>query len=330
MDVLSQAVLGSSLSQSFADNKSKQLTAMLIGALAGMSPDLDIFIRSASDPLLFLEFHRQFTHSLIFIPFGALVCSIFFYWFVKNKLSFSQVYLFSILGFATHGLLDACTSYGTQLFWPFSDQRVSWNIVSIVDPLFTLPVLIGVGLAVYRGSRLTARVTFVYAILFLSLGLLQKHRAETALINLAHQRGHEVERMLVKPSFGNRLVWKLVYEYKDRYYIDAVKILWGNEIIVGTSIQKLNVTSDFQWLDKNSQQAKDIERFRWFSGNYLAVDTNNKNMIFDVRYSFLPNTAQLMFGIKLDRDADGNQHADFIAKTGLNSKTRKKFLDMLF
>ena len=126
MDPISQASLGASLSQSFANDNSKQLSALFIGALAGMAPDLDVFIHSATDPLLFLEFHRQFTHSLVFIPFGALLCSLVFYplmhlrW-IQNKwpaakLSFSQTYLFSFLGYATHGLLDACTSYGTQLF----------------------------------------------------------------------------------------------------------------------------------------------------------------------------------------------------------------------
>ena len=168
MDVISQAVLGASLSQSFAKDKSKQLSALLVGALAGMEPDLDVLIYSADDPLLFLEFHRQFTHSFFFIPFGALLCALVSYPFIKNKLTFSQVYLFSFLGIATHGLLDTCTSYGTQLFWPFSDLRVSWSIVSIIDPLFTIPILIAIVLAVFRSNRLYARIAFIYAIVFLS------------------------------------------------------------------------------------------------------------------------------------------------------------------
>ncbi|MCK4708917.1 MAG: metal-dependent hydrolase, partial [Gammaproteobacteria bacterium] len=221
MDVLSQAVLGASLSQSFAKNKSKQLSALIIGALAGMAADLDVLIRSSTDPLLFLEFHRQFTHSLIFIPFGALFCAAILYWFFKKNLSFFHVYLFSFLGYATHGLLDACTSYGTQLFWPFSDLRVSWNIVSIVDPFFTIPILIGIGFAAYRCNRQFARAAFIYAIVFLSLGLVQKQRAEDALYTLAQLRGHQTERVRVKPSFGNRHVWKLIYEYNGRYYVDA-------------------------------------------------------------------------------------------------------------
>lgn len=329
MDVLSQAVLGSSLSQSFTNDKPKQLTALFIGALAGMAPDLDILIRSSEDPLLFLEFHRQFTHSLIFIPFGALICALLFYLFVKNKLSFSQIYLFSFLGFSTHGLLDACTSYGTQLFWPFSNQRVSWNIVSIVDPLFTIPILIGVILAVYK-KPFFARITFIYAVIFLTFGQVQKQRAVDSIEDLVKQRGHQTERVLVKPSFGNRHVWKLIYEYDGRYYVDAVKLLWNKNIIVGTSIAKLNVNRDFQWLDATHQQTKDIERFRWFSADFLAVDSKDKNVIFDVRYSFIPNEIKLMWGIELNQDNVENVHVKFATSRNTNKKHRQKFIDMLF
>ena len=330
MDVLSQAVLGASLSQSIAKDKSKQLSALLIGALAGMAPDLDVLIYSSDDPILFLEFHRQFTHSLFFIPFGALLCTLVLYPFIKNKLTFSQIYLFSFVGFATHGLLDACTSYGTQLFWPFSDQRVSWSIVSIVDPFFTIPIIIGIVFAVYRNNRLFARIAFIYAIVFLSLGLIQKQRAENALYTLAQQRGHQTDRIRVKPSFGNRHVWKLIYEYNGHYYVDAVKILWQTQIIPGTSIQKLNIKRDFPWLAENSQQANDIERFRWFSDDFLAVNSQNPNVIIDVRYSFLPNQIKLMWGIELSQQKIENAHANFITNSKLNTRTRKQFIKLLF
>ena len=105
MDPISQASFGASLSQSFAKDGSKQAVALFIGALAGMVPDLDILIQSAKDPILFLEYHRQFTHSLVFIPFGALICALVFYPLIHSrwlqgrwpasKLSFVQIYLLS-------------------------------------------------------------------------------------------------------------------------------------------------------------------------------------------------------------------------------------------
>ena len=339
MDPLSQACLGASLSQSVTQNKTTQRSAMVIGALSGMAPDLDVLIRSTEDPLLFLEFHRQFTHSLFFIPFGALLCALFFYvvirleW-VKAKLTFSQIYIFSFLGFATHGLLDACTSYGTQLFWPFSNERIAWNTVSIIDPLFTLPVIAFVLLAVFKKNRRYARMGFAYAVIYLSLGLVQYNRAEQALFALAAERDHVVERSNVKPSFANRHLWKMTYESNGRYYVDAVKLLLNREYITGDSIQKLDMKRDFPWLPEESQQAKDVERFRWFSDGYLAVDKDDKNLIVDMRYSFLPNSIKPMWGIEVNKilvdEGDMDAHVFYENKNNLDAETRKRFIEMIF
>lgn len=333
MDPLSQASLGASLSQSFANDKSKLFSALIIGALAGMAPDLDILIRSADDPLLFLEFHRQFTHSLIFIPFGALLCALVFYPFAKNKLSFYQIYLFSFFAYATHGLLDACTSYGTQLFWPFSNERVAWNTVSIIDPFFTFPVIVLIILAVVKKNVNYARFSFAYAVLFLSLGVIQNQWANDVIQQLAQQRGHVIERTHIKPSFGNRHVWKLIYEHNGRYYVDAVKLLWNAEVLQGESIQKLNIKRDFPWLPANSQQAIDVERFRWFSDDFLAVHPYDSNMIVDVRYSFIPNRINAMWGIELEKYyAENNmtdKHVGYVMQNKLDSATLDEFLDMV-
>ena len=339
MDPISQAGLGASLSQSSTNDKTKLFSAMLIGALAGMAPDLDVLIWSKEDPLLFLEYHRQFTHSLIFIPVGALICALVFYPLSNSKwlrfgLSFFQVYLFSFLGYATHGLLDACTSYGTQLFWPFSLQRFAWNTVSIIDPLFTFPVVAFVLLASLTKKVRYARIAFAYAVIFLSLGVVQKYRAEQAVYDLAEQRGHHIQRVQVKPTFANRIVFKLIYEHDGRYYVDAVKLLLDAEYIEGTSIQTLDVKRDYPWLPLDSQQAKDIERFRWFSDGYLSVNPDNENMIMDMRYSFLPNRINAMWGIELDRQlietGELDAHVSYIIKSGADKETVKLFMDMVF
>ena len=334
MDPLSQAALGASLSQSFAKDKTKQFSALVIGALAGMAPDLDILIQSTDDPLLFLEFHRQFTHSLIFIPFGALLCALVFYPFAKKKLSFAQIYLFSFLAYATHGLLDACTSYGTQLFWPFANVRIAWSVVSIIDPLFTVPLIIFILLAVVRKKVVYARLGFAYAVVFLSLGVLQNQRSEAAAVELAQQRGHQVERVNTKPSFGNRHVWKIIYEYDGRYYVDAVKLLWDVEYIEGSSIEKLDVKRDFPWLPSESQLAKDIERFRWFSDDFLAVSIDDEKIITDVRYSLLPNEIKFMWGIEVNKslidDGDLGAHVFYEINNEVDKSARERFFDMLF
>ena len=114
MDPLSQGTVGAAFAQSVA-NKNNIFKISFIGFLAGLMPDLDVLIQSSTDPILSLEYHRQFTHSLFFIPFGSLIFTFLVFPLVKSSLSLKTVYFTSLLGYATHGLLDACTSYGTQL-----------------------------------------------------------------------------------------------------------------------------------------------------------------------------------------------------------------------
>ena len=136
MDPLSQGTVAAAFAQSSA-NKNNLLKVALVGFLAGLAPDLDVLIQSSTDPILFLEYHRQFSHSLFFIPFGSFIVALLIFPLIRKSMSFKTVYIASLLGYATHGLLDACTSYGTLLFWPFSNERITWNNISIVDPLFT-------------------------------------------------------------------------------------------------------------------------------------------------------------------------------------------------
>jgi len=142
MDPFSQGFIGAALAQKFSKSE-KIKTATVCGALGGILPDADIFIRSSEDTLMAIEYHRHFTHALAFIPFGgavaALCCMVLFALF-KKRLDFKTSYIFGTLGYATHALLDACTSYGTHLWIPFSMVRESWSIISVVDPLFTIPM----------------------------------------------------------------------------------------------------------------------------------------------------------------------------------------------
>lgn len=179
MDPLTQGLLGASLPQATARSGRYAAGAGLMGFLAGMAADLDVLIRSSSDPLLFLEYHRQFTHSLIFIPVGGLICALVLHQLLGKRrgLTFRQSWLFCTLGYATHALLDACTTYGTMLLWPFSDARFSWSTISIIDPLFTLPLLVAVVLAGRRGRPLFARLGLLWACLYMVAGLWQRNEA---------------------------------------------------------------------------------------------------------------------------------------------------------
>lgn len=312
MDPLTQGVLGASLPQATGARR-HAASAGLLGFFAGMAADLDVLIRSSTDPLLFLEYHRQFTHSLVFVPIGGLICAVVLHYVFGRRrgLLFKQSWLFCTLGYATHALLDACTTYGTMLFWPFSQERIAWNTISIIDPLFTLPIALAVIAAGRRGRPLYARLALLWAFGYMALGLWQRNEAVEMGYTLAQQRGHAPLRLEAKPSFANILVWKIVYETDDRFYVDAVRARLAPRVFSGDSVQKLVIDRDMPWLDQNSQQARDIERFRWFSNGYIARDPVYANRIIDVRYSLIPNEVAPLWSIELHPEAAREQHAAY-------------------
>ena len=327
MDPITQGTVGAAFAQSTA-NKNNILRIGVIGFLAGLAPDLDVLIRSSNDPILFLEYHRQFTHSLFFIPFGSLIIALLIFPLVKRSMGFKTVYLASLLGYATHGLLDACTSYGTQLFWPFSNERVTWNNISIIDPLFTIPILIFVGTAIKTRKRLFSFFAIGWAAFYLSLGFVQYERALSAANELAESRGHNAERLTLKPSFGNLILWKSIYQHEQTFYVDAIRTVQSSTVCLGESIKIFNYQQHLPGLDKESQQAEDVERFRWFSQDYLGFD-DEKNLVTDVRYSMLPNQIEPMWGLVIDDLRDTNEHAIWWTGRDLDESQWNLFVKML-
>ena len=327
MDPLSQGTIGAAFAQSTA-NKNNIFKIGVIGFLAGLAPDLDVLIRSSNDPILFLEYHRQFTHSLFFIPFGSLIVALLIFPLVKRSMGFKTVYLASLLGYATHGLLDACTSYGTQLFWPFSNERVTWNNISIIDPLFTIPILIFVGTAIKTRKRLFSFFAIGWAAFYLSLGFVQYERTLSVAIELAHSRGHNAERLTLKPSFGNLILWKSIYQHEEKFYVDAIRTVRSSTWCSGENIRMFDYQQHLPDLDEDSQQKKDIERFRWFSQDYLGFD-EEKNLVTDVRYSMIPNQITPMWGLVIDDQQDVNEHAIWWTSRSLEQSQLDLFKEML-
>ena len=327
MDPLSQGTLGAALAIA-ASRKTETRAACLAGVLGGLAPDLDVFLGSATDPLLFLEYHRQFTHSLVFIPIGGFLAGGVAWLLLGRRWTFLTVWLYATLGYATHGFLDSCTSYGTQLFWPFTNYRVAWNNISIIDPVLTLVLLALVVTATVRRSVVMGRVALVWALTYLGLGGVQNLRVAAASEAVAAERGHEPVRLEPKPGFGNLLLWKVVYEFDDHYHVDAVRAGLTTIVYPGESIPKLNVTEQFPWLDPTSQQARDIERFRWFSQDFLGYDASH-DWIIDVRYSNLPDEIDGLWGIRVTRGAPRDAHIDYITQREVSAEGGARYMRML-
>jgi inner membrane protein len=328
VDPLTHAALGAAWARPLA-RRAGLGAATVVSLISAMTPDLDLLIRSSRDPLLAIELHRHFTHSLAFAPIGALICSAVLFPFFRRSLSFRACYGFSLLGYLTHGLLDACTSYGTLLFWPFSHQRIALDLVSVVDPLVTLPLIGFLALAASRRRPALAALGIAWCLLYLGFGSVQDQRAAAAISELAAARGHAPVSVDVKPTLGNLWLFKTIYAYDGRFYIDAVRTGLRTRIFEGESRQILDAARDFPWLSQATQQRRDLERFRSFADGYLAQDPEHPNRIVDLRYSLVPNRPDAFWGIALDPGASADTHAAYVTMRLRSPAEGRELLHML-
>jgi len=194
----------------------------------------------------------------------------------------------------------------------FSNQRVAWGIISIIDPLITVPLIGLIFAAILTKQRKYIILGITWAFLYFGVSYTQQQKAISEVLKLSEKRNVEVLYIEAKPSLANIFIWKIITTTEDKYYVDAVKIGPGKSIVwEGENINKLSIERDLPWLKEGSQQRKDIERFRWFSNGYIALDRNNPYQITDIRYSFLPQKINPLWGIELKPEADKDAHAKF-------------------
>ena len=334
MDPFTQGVVGAAFGQ-LKGSAQTLAKAAIIGALAGMAADLDILIRSSEDPLLALQFHRHFSHSLLFIPIGALLCAVFFHYAFAHRrwgFSFNQTYSWSLIGYATHALLDGCTSYGTQLLWPLTNHRFAWDFIAVIDPAFTLPAFILVLTTAIKKQRRWALMAIAWMAVYMVLAGWQHQRALAQVHALAAQRGHTPERISAKPTLGNLVLWKTLYLHQGAFYINGIKVgLFGkNAVWQGESVPALIVARDFPELAPHSQQLRDIQRFHWFSDGYTALDPNNNQRIIDLRYSILPHKSTPLWAIEIDPSKGHTEHVKYIPANHGDPATGAIFFKLLF
>lgn len=148
MDSVTQIVLGASVAEAALGKKIGN-KAMLWGAIAGTIPDLDVLLNFVTDEMTATVMHRGFSHSLLF----CIIMAPFLGWLVhkmyrKKEASIKAWSWMFFLCLVTHPLLDAHTAWGTQFFWPF-DYRLAYKNIFVLDPLYTLPFLVLVLIAMF-------------------------------------------------------------------------------------------------------------------------------------------------------------------------------------
>jgi len=312
MDIVTQGILGAALATSAAPPRELR-TAAVVGLAAGMLADADALIHSASDPLLTLEYHRHFSHALVFVPVGALLAALLLWPLLRTRLAFSRLYLYALLGYCLSGLLDACTSYGTHVLWPLSDARTAFNIIAIVDPLFTLALLVPLVLALRRRRRMLAVLGIGLAAAYLGVGVLQHQRAMHALEQLAEQRGHSPQRMLVKPTLANLLLWRGLYLARGEIHVHAIR----------AGIEMRSYPGDSAAMAEPTGQGAEA-RFATFTDGWLIRHPEQPARLGDARYAMLPTDLRPIWS--LDQNSNPTR---LVTDRSMSRLERNRIVDML-
>lgn len=328
MDPVSHALLGAASGRSVAHRHGRY--AMLAGLAGALLPDADVLIGSGGDPLLAVEYHRHFSHSLTAAPLGALFAAGAVWLALRRRAAFGVLYVAALAGFVSAILLDACTSYGTRLLWPFDDARFSWSIVAVIDPLMTLILIAGTVLALKTDSAARARVTLFLALIYLGGGWMQRERAAAVTQELAAARGHAIERMEVKPTLGNLMLWRSIYLNGHEFLVDAVRIgpFSAPFVYPGGAVQRIAPQDLTPPLPAGSVQAQDVARFDRLSEGFLVRHPDRPEVIGDVRYAMLPDSVRPLWGIAIN-PAHPDRHVSFLTFRSFTAEDRQRFFTML-
>ena len=225
--------------------------------------------------------------------------------------------------------MDAFTGYGTHLFLPFSDERVAGNLISVIDPIFTLSLLIGViGNLKYKSKRIVITSLF-FCVTYLVTTYVQQVRAAIIQSEVAIKRGHVIEKSIIKPTLANIILWRSIYLYQGNYYIDAIRVGLSNDrVYQGETVKSVRPKINFSFVDNESQLYQDIMRFRSFSNNYIAMDPRDQTILGDIRYSMLPNSAKPLWGIKINPNK-ADDHTAYLTMRKHNEKLRQQYITMV-
>ena len=288
MDSVTQLVLGAAVGEAAMGRKVGN-RALLWGAIAGTLPDLDVFI-PLGDAVRDFTYHRSASHSL----FVLAALTPLMVWLI-NKVhpgmrEYRSRWMLTIyLVFASHVLLDSFTAYGTQILWPFVTIPVSWSTVFIIDPLYTLPLLLGVLAALVmtretdRGHLLN-RYGLVLSSAYLIWTVFAKQVADSNIESELQAQEIRHEKIFTTPAPFNSLLWRAVVTADDGYYEGFYSLLDSPG----------RIRFKFYPSDENLLEGIEdywpVQRLKWFSRGFYSVSLRNSDIVIsDLRMGIEPD-----------------------------------------
>jgi inner membrane protein len=277
MDSITQAVLGAAIGEAVLGKKIGGKGAIL-GAAVATIPDLDVALYLFYDKFEMLSIHRGYSHSILFSIIGAFLIACILQQIKWSKtINYWRLWIFTWLALFTHMLLDTFTAYGTQLFLPFSDARVGFDSVNVVDPVYTLPLLLGLVFSVFIYKNKPLRPIFnsigiIISSLYLLATLGVKHhvaqhfRAELAEQNIAYHS------LLTMPVGVANINWYGVAKTDGGLYMHQYSILKDSHV-------------QFEYFPTNDHLLEGVnptlvDRMKWFAKGFYTVEKDGDKLRF--------------------------------------------------
>jgi inner membrane protein len=276
MDSVTQAVLGASIAGACAPQGHRR-KALVVGAFLGTLPDLDVLI-DFGDAVKNYTYHRGFSHSLfVLVPLATVLWLGLRRWWSPVRAAPGRWFAAILLALVTHPLLDAHTAYGTQLWWPLSTPPTMWSTLFIIDPVVTIPLLVGAVAAFIkpaaRGSALALVAGLAISTAYIGWSWVAKTTVEqNARQALAGSAIPDAPVFSVPTPF-NTLLWRIVVMTEDGY-------LEGFDSLVAEDgpVRFERYSSDTESLSA-AADIPAVKRLRWFSRDFLKSTVREDDML---------------------------------------------------
>ena len=279
MDSLAQFLMGACVGQLILGPKHKGKGA-LIGGIAGSLPDLDVIplmTRSVVDQLVH---HRGISHSLLFCFFSPFVFGWFSRQFIRWNITYLRWYIFWAIAFFTHTLLDVMTTWGTQLFWPFS-KKTSLDSLFIIDPLITLPLLIGCIGSTWKRSYKPALVGVCFITFYLIFSITAHSFMMSKFKNAFETQQIKIDSQMVRPTPFNTLFWAVSATTDSEELIFGYARLWDSPNTIEFSKP---VNQNLEQLTPIAQRYDLNQLLAITRGFYIVESSENIIVIKDARF----------------------------------------------
>jgi inner membrane protein len=317
LDTLTQAALGAAVGGAVLGRRLGR-KAVVIGALLGTLPDLDVFI-DYGDAVANYTQHRGFTHSLFVLPgLGTLLALIATRFAPARDIGFRHWWAFFVLCLVTHPLLDALTTYGTQLWWPMEGPPSAWPVVFIIDPLYTLPLLAGIGVALVtgngrRGPAWGLALSSAYLLFAMGAKTLVEYRLEPVLT----EQGLQDAPRLVQPTPFNTLLWRITIIDGERHHEALMSVFDGDRRPAFETFDR------GAGLEPTALGLERGEQLDWFAGPFLRYEVRDLEgkatlVATDLRLGF-PGFHPFSFTLA---EREGNEWRPAVPTELLNSDAR--------